>query len=85
MRKKLFLVNPPTPAFKSQNLTSDFHLTSNDSKGLSENSKKMSWDDPVFPRAAKNSIGFFVQFFLSYPTVVGGSVQGVPLFLQKNK
>ena len=34
----------------------------------------MSWDDPIFPRAAKNSIGFFVQFFLSYPTVVGGSV-----------
>ena len=35
------------------------------SKGLSENSKKMSWDNPVFPIHTKNSIGFFVQFFLS--------------------
>ena len=35
----------------------------------------MSWDNPVFPKAAKNSIGFFVPFFLSYPWVVGGSVK----------
>ena len=27
----------------------DFHATSMTSKGLSENSKKMSWDNPVFP------------------------------------
>ena len=26
--------------------------------------KKMSWDNPVFPIDTKNSIGFFVQFFL---------------------
>ena len=44
------------------------------SKGQSENFKKMSWDNPVFPRAAKNTIGFFVQFFLSYVTVAGGCV-----------
>ena len=43
----------------------DFHSTSTTSKGLSENSKKMSWDNPVFPIDTKNSIGFFVQFFLS--------------------
>ena len=36
----------------------------------------MSWDNPIFPRAAKNSIGFLVPFFLSYPRVVGGSVDG---------
>ena len=42
----------------------DFHATSTTSKGLSENSKKMSWDNPVFPIDTKNSIGFFVQFFL---------------------
>ena len=42
----------------------DFHSTSMTSKGLSENSKKMSWDNPVFPIHTKNSIGFFVQFFL---------------------
>ena len=37
----------------------------------------MSWDNPVFPKAAKNSIGFLVPFFLSYPRVVGGSGQGL--------
>ena len=42
----------------------DFHSTSTTSKGLSENLKKMSWDNPVSPIDAKNSIGFFVQFFL---------------------
>ena len=47
-----------------QNLEADFHSTSTTSKGLSENSKKMSWDNPVFPIDTKNSIGFFVQFFL---------------------
>ena len=46
-----------------QNLEADFHSTSTTSKGLSENSKKMSWDNPVFPIYTKNSIGFFVQFF----------------------
>ena len=43
----------------------DFHSTSTTSKGPTENSKKMSWDNPVFPIDTKNSIGFFVQFFLS--------------------
>ena len=43
----------------------DFHSTSTTSKGLSENLKKMSWDHPVFPIDARNSIGFFVQFFWS--------------------
>ena len=43
----------------------DFHSTSTTSKGLTENSKKMSWDNPVFPIDTKNTIGFFVQFFLS--------------------
>ena len=46
-----------------QNLEADFHSTSTTSKGLSENSKKMSWDNPVFPIRTKNSIGFFVHFF----------------------
>ena len=35
----------------------------------------MSWVNPVFPIDAKNSIGFFVQFFLSQPGLVGDSVQ----------
>ena len=43
----------------------DFHSTSTTLKGLSENLKKMSWDHPLFPIEAKNSIPFFVQFFLS--------------------
>ena len=47
-----------------QNLEADFHSTSTTSKGLSENSKKISWVNPVSPIDAKNSIGFFVQFFL---------------------
>ena len=46
-----------------QNLEADFHSTSTTSKGLSENLKKMSWHNPVFPIEAKNSIPFFVQFF----------------------
>ena len=48
-----------------QKFNLDFHSTSTTSKGLSENSKKMSWVNPVSPIDAKNSIGFFVQFFLS--------------------
>ena len=47
-----------------QKFNLDFHSTSTTSKGLSENSKKMSWVNPVFPIDTKNSIGFFVQFFL---------------------
>ena len=43
----------------------DFHSTSTTSKGLTENSKKMSWDNLVFPIDTKKTIGFFVQFFLS--------------------
>ena len=46
-----------------RNLEANFHSTSTTSKGLSENSKKMSWDNPVFPIHTKNSVGFFVQFF----------------------
>ena len=42
----------------------DFHSTSTSSKGLSKNFKKMSWDNPIFPIDARNSIGFFVQFVL---------------------
>ena len=42
----------------------DFHMTSTTSKGLSENFKKMSWDHPIFPIDARNSIGFSLQFFL---------------------
>ena len=48
-----------------QNSEADYHLTSTTSKDLSENFKKMSWDNPVSPIDAKNCIGFFVQFFLS--------------------
>jgi hypothetical protein len=40
----------------------DHHLTSTTSKGPSENFKKMSWEIPVSPIDAKNSIGFFVPF-----------------------
>ena len=42
----------------------NFHSTSTTSKGLTENSKKMSWDNPVFPIDTKNSIGFLNIFFL---------------------
>ena len=41
----------------------DFHSTSTTSKGPTENSKKMSWDNSVFPIDTKNSVVFFVQFF----------------------
>ena len=47
-----------------QKFNLDFHSTSTTSKGLSENSKKMSWVNPVFPIDTENSIGFIVQFFL---------------------
>ena len=46
-----------------QNFTIWGHLTLTTSKGPTENWKKMSWDNPVFPIDAKNSIGFFVPFF----------------------
>ena len=46
-----------------QKFNLDFHSTSTTSKGLSENSKKMSWVNPVFPIDTENSIGFIVQFF----------------------
>ena len=46
-----------------QKFNVDFHSTSTTSKGLGENSKKMSWDNPVFPIDTKNSINFTVQFF----------------------
>ena len=39
------------------------HATSTTSKGLSENFKEMSWYDLLSSIDAKNSIGFFVQFF----------------------
>ena len=41
----------------------------------------MSWVNPVFPIDAKNSIGFFVQFFLSQPGLVGDSVQCICKYL----
>ena len=41
----------------------DFHSTSTTSKGPTENSKKMSWDNPVSPIDAKNSIRFLCHFF----------------------
>ena len=48
------------------------------SKGPSENLKKMSWDNPVSPiDDAKNSIGFFVAFFLGQPGLLGDSEEGV--------
>ena len=39
-----------------------------------ENLKILSWDNPVSPIDAKNSISFFVQFFRGYIRVLGGSV-----------
>ena len=51
----------------------DHHLTSTISKGPSENFKKMSWDNPVSPIDAKNSIVLFVQFFWGQPGLVGDS------------
>ena len=53
----------------------DRHLTSTISKSLSEKlKKKMSWDNPVSPIDAKNSIGFFVAFFWGLPGLLGYSV-----------
>ena len=31
----------------------------------------MSWDNPVSPIDAKNSIGFFLQFFGGWPELLG--------------
>ena len=42
--------------------------------GPTENLKKMSWDNPVSPIDAKNSIGFFVAFFWGLPGLLGYSV-----------
>ena len=53
----------PSLLLQPQNLEADCHSTSMTSKGLSENLKKMSWDNPVFSIDAKNSIGFFVPFW----------------------
>ena len=63
-----------------QNLEADFHSTSTTLKGLSENSKKISWVNPVFPKDTKNSIGFCVQFFLGQDVLVGDSVQSPQFF-----
>ena len=41
------------------------HSTLATEKGLSENLKKMSCDNPLSSIDAKKSIGFFVQFFWS--------------------
>ena len=41
----------------------------------------MSWENPVLPVETKNSIGFFVQFFLSEPQLVGDSVKANPVQL----
>ena len=35
--------------------------------------KKMSWDSPIFPKDAKNSIGCFGQFLGGYSRVLGDS------------
>jgi hypothetical protein len=37
----------------------------------------MSWDNPVSPIDAKNSIGFLVQFFLGYPGLLGDSEKDI--------
>ena len=50
------------------------------SKGPTENLKKMSWDNPIFPIDTKNSIGFFGQFFLSQPGLLGDSVKQATTF-----
>ena len=42
--------------------------------GPTENLKKMSWDNPVSPIDAKNSISFLVPFFRISPALLGGSV-----------
>ena len=34
----------------------------------------MSWDSPVSPKDAKNSIVVCGEFYLGYPRVLGGSV-----------
>ena len=44
-------------------------------KGLSENSKKMSWVNPVFPIDTENSIGFIVQFLGGQARLVDDSVK----------
>ena len=56
----IFLQNFEVAASK---FNMDRHSTSTTSKGPTENSKKMSWDNPVSPIDAKNSIVFFVPFF----------------------
>ena len=61
VRSQSFRNNCQISRSQPQNLEADFHSTSTTSKGLSENSKKMSWDNPVFPIHTKKSIGFFVQ------------------------
>ena len=58
-----------------QNLEADFHSTSTTSKGLSENSKKMSWVNPILPIDTENSISFIVQFFWGQARLVGESVK----------
>ena len=50
------------------------HSTSTISKGLGENFFKMSWDNPVSPIDAKNSIVFFCELFLGYPGLLGDIV-----------
>ena len=46
-----------------QNSEADYHSTSTTSKSLSENLKKMSWDNPVSSIDGKNSIEYFAQLF----------------------
>ena len=64
VRRKSFRNDCKSWRLQPQKFNVDFHSTSMTSKSLSENSKKMSWDNPVFSIDTKNSIGFFVQFFL---------------------
>ena len=58
VRSQTFRNNCKISRSQPQKFNIDFHSTSTTSKGLSENLKKMSWDNPVSPIDAKNSIGF---------------------------
>ena len=58
-----------------QNLEADCHSTSNTSKGLSENFKKMSQHDLISSIGAKNSIVFLYNFFWGEPGLLGDSVK----------
>ena len=62
---------------RSLKINIDHHLTSTTSKGLSENFKKMSWDNPVSPIDAKNSLDFQV-------IVVEAGITFLKIFIPQN-